>query len=114
MRQHTDHSGFGQSAAHSRQGHRVSIRTRVLSREREHLHTAINLETGRPMSFGNRTAHFRRLVSENLGVRGSRVSIVLRQSHLSALPLGRLTCMVSAEHCMHLTACGVEFSMCVA
>ena len=71
----------------------VCIGTRVLSLlELGHLHTAINLETGRPMSIGNRTAHFRRLISENLGVRGSRVSIALCQPSFSALPL-QLTCM---------------------
>ena len=32
-------------------------------------------KTGQPMTIANRTAHFRRLISENLGVRGSRVSI---------------------------------------
>ena len=53
------------------------------------LHIATGFETGQPMTIANRTAHFRRLISENLGVRGSRVSIgqpIPRAVQLGQLP----------------------------
>ena len=105
--------GLGPSTSDNRQqvlkrGHRINqAHECCFCSNLVRLHIATGVETGQPMTIANRTAHFRRLISENLGVRGSRVSVLRPSSR--AMQLGQLPCTVLAGHCfagMHLKARG--------